>query len=392
MKKLTELINEAKQALEIQDDSINKISTNKLKDYLDIANKFLSQESKNIINWLIAHPNYVDELARPDAENALESFYNRGVPKEQEYKELYSWLGKVIKSNRILEIPVFQTKEQFDAILKKTVSPDEIIIDLSSERGRNEVAKKYDALVWKIARSFAGKSSFSLEELHSIGQVGLVDAMNTYGKKSDKSSADDEAVKGYTFLSWASYRIRIFILENIKDLSHLVRIPRSVQSKEKQETGSNTKFTSVSVDTPVGKDKDGNTKTLLDKIGDFERAGKSLEDEDNEKLWKAIDKKLKAKFDEKTLDIFYSWFGIFDHEKLDGKQLMAKYGFKNQSNINAICSKVISYMKKDKDMFNALKELYEFTTERRHDDDEEEDNMYYEHVKYQKSIVDEDND
>ena len=157
MKKLTELINEAKQALEIQDDSINKISTNKLKDYLDIANKFLSQESKNIINWLIAHPNYVDELARPDTENALESFYNRGVPKEQEYKELYSWLGKVIKSNRILEIPVFQTKEQFDAILKKIVSPDEIIIDLSSERGRNEVAKKYDALVWKIARSFAGK-------------------------------------------------------------------------------------------------------------------------------------------------------------------------------------------------------------------------------------------
>ena len=372
MKTLSNFVNEGKQMLEIQDDSINKISTKKLQQYLDIANKFLSEESKNIINWLIEHPNYVDELARPDADNALAAFYNRGVPKEKEYKELYSWIGKVVKNNRLLEIPVFQTKEQFEGILDKKVSPDEVIIDISTEQGRNEVAKKYDALVWKVARSYAGKSNFTLDELHAIGQLGLVEAMNTYGKKSEKSEASDEQVKGYTFLSWASYRIRIAILEAIKDQGHLVRVPRSQQAKERAEKGHNTKNYSISVETPVGKDKDGNSKTLLDKIGDFERAGKSLEEIDNEKLWKNIDTKLRQKFDDKTIDVFYSWFGLFGHEKLSGKEMMQKYGFKNASNITSICTKVMNYMKNDPKMLDALKELYEFTTERLHDDDIED--------------------
>ena len=371
MKTLSVMINESKQTLEIQDDSINKISTKRLKEYFAIANKFLSDESKNIVNWLIEHPNYVDILARPDADNALESFYNRGVPKDAELKDLYSWVGKVVKNNRLLEIPVFQTKEQFEAILKKEVSPDEVIIDLSTEKGRNEVAKKYDALVWKIARSYVGKSNFSLEELHAIGQFGLVEAMNLYGKKSSKSTATDEQVKAYTFLSWAGYRIRIAILEAIKDQGHLVRVPRSQQAKEKKEKGYNTKNFSISVDTPIGHDKEGNTKTLLDKIGDYERGGKSIEDSDNERLWQEIDTKLRKKFDERTIEIFYSWFGLFGHEKLSGKEMMAKYGFKNQSNITSICFKVMNYMRKDPEMLDALKELYEFTTERLHDDDVE---------------------
>lgn len=372
MKTLVQLVKEAKEKLEIQEGSINKISKEKLEEYLNIAKKFLSDDAKNIINWLINHPNYTKELAGGNAENALATFYNNGTPKVQEFKELYKWISNVVKSNRLLEIPVFQTKEQFDSILNKSVSPDEIIIDLSSERGRNDLAKKYDPLVWKIAREFNGKSEFSLEELHAIGAAGLVDAMNTYGKKTSKSEASEEQVKGFTFKSWASWRIRIWILENIKDQGHLVRIPRSVQAKERQETGRNTKSNSISVETPVGKDKDGNSKTLLDKIGDYERAGKSLEEVDNEKLWKAIHKKLQSKFDDKTLNVFYSWFGLNGNKKLSGKELMDKYGFKNQANITAIKNKVLAYMTHDKQMFNALKELYEFTNECRANNDLED--------------------
>ena len=372
MKKLVQLVKEAKEKLEIQEGSINKISTEKLQEYLNIAKKFLSEDAKNIINWLIDHPNYTKELASGNVDNALATFYNNGTPKVQEFKELYKWISNVVKSNRLLEIPVFQTKEQFDSILDKSVSPDEIIIDLSSERGRNALAKKYDPLVWKIAREFNGKSEFSLEELHAIGAAGFVDAMNTYGKKTNKSEASEEQVKGFTFTSWASWRIRIWILENIKDQGHLVRIPRSVQAKERQETGRNTKSNSISVETPVGKDKDGNSKTLLDKIGDYERGGKSLEEVDNEKLWKGIHKKLQSKFDDKTLDVFYSWFGLNGTKKLSGKELMDKYGFKNQANITAIKNKVLAYMTHDKQMFNALKELYEFTNECRANNDLED--------------------
>ena len=372
MKKLSQIINEAKKKLDVQDDTINYISTPELQKYMEIADKFLSEDSKNVIRWLIDHPNYVEDLASKNANNALATFYDNGIPTTPMMRELYRWVNNVVKNNRLLEIPVFQTKEQFNAIISKSVSPDEVIIDLSSERGRNEVAKKYDALVWKIARSYIGKSNFTLDDLHAIGYIGLVEAMNSYGKKTDRTKADDEHMVGFTFKSYAGYRIRIAILARIMDEGHVVRIPRSQQARERKEKGYNTRNTSISVETPVGKDKEGNTKRLLDKISDYERGGKSLEDADNERLWAEIDNKLRKKFDDRTLEIFYSWFGLFGYEKLSGKEIMAKYGFKNPSNINANNYKVMKYMKDDPEMLDALKELYEFTTERQHDDDIED--------------------
>lgn len=375
MKTLSKIINEAKQPLDIQDDTINYISGAELRQYLVIADKFISADAKDVINWLIDHPNYVDDIAGPNADNALATFYDNGVPSTPVMKELYKSLGKVIKNGRMLEIPVFQTKEQFEAILDKKVSPDEIILDLTTEKGRNEIAKKYEPMAWKIARSYVGRSNLDLEELYAIGIEGIVWAMNKYGKKNDKSSASDEDVKAYTFHSWVSYCIRIAILEAIKDQGHLVRVPRSQQSKEKSEKGHMTKNYSISMETPVGRDKDGNSRRLSDKIGDYERAGKSLEDEDNARLWEHIHKLLKKKFDDRTLDIFYDKWGVNGHKKLSGKELMEKYGFNAQSNINFVCSKVINYMMKNPETKEALLELYEFVESRNHDNDME-DNVF----------------
>lgn len=375
MKTLSKIINEAKQPLDIQDDTINYISGAELRQYLVIADKFISADAKDVINWLIDHPNYVDDIAGPNADNALATFYDNGVPSTPVMKELYKSLGKVIKNGRMLEIPVFQTKEQFEAILDKKVSPDEIILDLTTEKGRNEIAKKYEPMAWKIARSYVGRSNLDLEELYAIGMEGIVWAMNKYGKKNDKSSASDEDVKAYTFHSWVSYCIRIAILEAIKDQGHLVRVPRSQQSKEKTEKGHMTKNYSISMETPVGRDKDGNSRRLSDKIGDYERAGKSLEDEDNARLWEHIHKLLKKKFDDRTLDIFYDKWGVNGHKKLSGKELMEKYGFNAQSNINFVCSKVINYMMKNPETKEALLELYEFVESRNHDNDME-DNVF----------------
>lgn len=375
MKTLSNIINEAKQPLDIQDDTINYIGGAELRQYLVIADKFISADAKDVINWLIEHPNYVDDIAGPNADNALATFYDNGVPSTPVMKELYKSLGKVIKNGRMLEIPVFQTKEQFEAILDKKVSPDEIILDLTTEKGRNEIAKKYEPMAWKIARSYVGRSNLDLEELYAIGMEGIVWAMNKYGKKNDKSSASDDDVKAYTFHSWVSYCIRIAILEAIKDQGHLVRVPRSQQSKEKSEKGHMTKNYSISMETPVGRDKDGNSRRLSDKIGDYERAGKSLEDEDNARLWEHIHKLLKKKFDDRTLDIFYDKWGVNGHKKLSGKELMEKYGFNAQSNINFVCSKVINYMMKNPETKEALLELYEFVESRNHDNDME-DNVF----------------
>lgn len=387
MKTLTRLVAENEQKLEIQENSLNYIPTEQLKQYLSIANKFLSEDAKNIINWLIEHPNYVKELANGNSKNALATFFNNGTPTQQGFKDLYRWMKNVVKMNRIIEIPVFQTKEQFDSIINKTISPDEIILDFSTEKSRNEIAKKYDPLVWKIARSFVGKCEFSLEELHASGLYGLVKAMNDYGKKTDKNLAGEEAIKSTTFTQYAAYIIRVWILEDIKDRSHLVRIPRSQQKAERSETGFNTKTNSISVETTVGKDKDGNKQSLLNKLGDFERAGKSLEFEDNEKLWDGIHKKLAKKFDKDSLDLFYSIFGLRGYKKLSGKELMDKYKLKNPANVTVIKNRIIQYMIKDPALYNALLELYEFTNECRHDDDVEDRDFEPIHLNLSKNYI-----
>lgn len=369
MKNFTQILTEAKEKLEIQDETINKISPSYLNKYLEVASPFLSKESKDIINWLIDNPDYAEKLARKDADNALASFYDAGVPKDASLKDLYKNVGKVIKNNRMLEIPVFQTKEQFEGILKKTVAPDEIILDMSSEKGRNEIAKKYDPLVWKVARKYNGVSELSLEDLHSAGLAGLVYAMNTYGKKSDKSASDDENVKSFTFLGWAKFCIMNTIRDEIKHKGHHIRIPDNQQKK-----GQNIKTNAVSMETPMGKHKDGSTKTLGDKIdnGEYVRAGKNLDQQDIDNSWKDIRKALEEKFDEDTLGIFYSHFGLFGHKKLKGKQIMDKYGLKNQSNINATVTKVFTYIRKNKNLFDMFNDIYELMEECQHDDDMEE--------------------
>lgn len=399
MKKLSQIVTEAKKGLDIQDNTVNHISFKDLKKYVELCQKFLSEDGLNIIGYLMEHPDYVKELSTKDGSgNALADMYNAGVPKDEELKSVYKSIGMLVKKGRLMEVPVFQTKEQFDAILSGKVAPDEIFIDLTTEKGRNDVAKRYTPLVWKVARSFNGKSSFTLEELVAIGMEGLTNAMNLYGKsqkatqaKKMKDKTEDEldelidkekeaARKQYTFLSYAGYMIRIFILEAIKNESHLVRVPISQQNRERKETGKNTKSMSVSGDAAVGHDKDGNAKTLFDTITDGEEGGTSTDDEDIAKLWKAIRKKLESKFSEKTIGIFYDFMGLFGHEKLSGKEVMAKYQLKNPSEISNNNFKVISFIKTDKTLNAAFTELYTLYKESWNEADRVSDNCDTKHL------------
>ena len=54
MKKLSEFVAEAK-SLDVQNDTLDFIPSAKLKTYLTTADKFISVEAKEIINWLIVN-------------------------------------------------------------------------------------------------------------------------------------------------------------------------------------------------------------------------------------------------------------------------------------------------------------------------------------------------
>lgn len=350
-------------------DSINYISASDLKKYLEVAKPFLSEESRNIIDYLIVNnTSYISELSTDDEENALAGFYNAGTPKSGNLKELWQSLDTVIKSGRMLEIPVFQTKEQFDSIIKKEVAADEVILDLKSEAGRNKCVKQYEPLLHKMVRQWNGKSNLSYEELYSAALEGFTYAMNRYGKRN-KSTADDDAIKSYTFGQYAAQFIRVQILEAIKNESQTVRIPVSAQNKERKEKGSNRKNNSVSGDKAVGHDDEGG-KTLFDFMGSVDDASKSLDQQDLKKLWDSFYKELESEFDSKMLDVFYSFYGLRGHKKLKNKEIADKYKV-NPSNITYYASKVRRFISTSKKLRDKLEDCMELMKECQNDIDRE---------------------
>lgn len=387
MKKFSQLVTEARKALiEPQDDVMNHVSEADLKKYLEMCSNFLSPETKELINWLIVNnASYMKDLkvAKPDSDSILASFYNAGPYKEPQKAELFKLIGKINKSGRLLEIPLFQTEEQFKGILSKKISADEIIIDLTSEKGRAEVAKKYHPLCIKIANSFKGKSNLSYDDLLSAAYEGLTHAMNNYGKKSKKALKKEETTgeelditnyKTTTFLTFASYMIRIVILETIKNESHLVRIPTSQQSKERKEKGSNTKNLSISGDKSMNGDDGG--KSLFDLVGGSETSSRGLDDEDIFNTWKELLKRLKAcgKFSDKMLKCWMQFNQIGGTEKKKNKDIAAELGI-TPSNVTYYCNCINNYIRDDAKLGKLARELimlYNESRQRAYEDDQDE--------------------
>jgi len=370
MKTLREL-NEAIQAskIKVQSDSINYISKNELEKYLEVAKGFLSDSAKNVIKYLIDNnTSYISELSTDSDENALAGFYNSGKADSEDKKKLKIWIKDVNDSGRLLEIPVFQTKEQFDAIIGKKIAPDEIILDLKSEKGKNAVLKKYEPLIHKICKQFHGKSNLSYEDLLSVAYEAVAIAIKDYGQiRKKKSSDQEEAIKNYTFGSFLAYSIRNLILDNIKNFSHTVRIPISQQQKEKKETGRNTKSNTVSGNKAVGHDDEGN-KSLFDFMADSSDSSSGLDQEDMKRLWQEIFKELEDEFEPKIIDMFYSFYGLNGHKQLQNKELASKYNIK-PSQVTYYCFRVRNYIMTNKKILNKFKDVYELMKECQNDAD-----------------------
>lgn len=401
MKKFSQLINESKaNKIEPQDNVLNFVDASKLKKYLDVANKFLSQDSKDLIQWLIVNnSSYMKELevSKPSTDSVIASFYNAGPYKDGYKKEIYALIGKIKKSERLLEIPLLQTKEQFDGILSLTISPDEVIIDLNSPKAREIIAKKYRPLCYRIANSFKGKSNIEFEDILAAAFEGLTWAMNSYGKKSNKAlnkeiesgeeTVDLKKYKATTFLTYASYLIRFSILETIKRESHLVRISTSEQSRERKERGANIKNRSISGDKSINGDDGG--KSLFDLVGGSETTSTDMEQQDIINTWKELIKRLKesGKFSEKMIKCWMSFNQIGGTEKKKNKELAQEYDI-TPSNVTYYCTCINNYIRKDPKIVKLARELqslYAEAKQRSYEDDMDEP-IY---VKYSKENNDE---
>ena len=206
-----------------------------------------------------------------------------------------------ISNNNLFPEPL--TAEEEKIYLEKFANGD--------EEARNILIERNLRLVVYIAKKFEN-SGVNIEDLISIGTIGLMKAINSYNL--------DKNIKLATYASRCiENEILMFLRKN------------------------NRIKTEISIDEPINTDSEGNDLSLGDILGtDNDSIFKSIEENDNKKVLMQAIQKLNKR--EKT--IMQLRYGFDGYEELTQKEVADKLGI-SQSYISRIEKKVINNLKKD---------------------------------------------
>ena len=189
----------------------------------------------------------------------------------------------------------------------------ELVLKIDDENARKTLIEHNLRLVVYIAKRFEN-TGINIEDLISIGTIGLIKAINTF--KADKK------------IKLATYASRC--IEN-EILMHLRK-----NANRRQE---------VSIDEPLNTDSDGNELVLSDVLGsDVDLIQKTLDDEvDRQLLAIAIEK-----LSEREKKIIKMRFGLNDTTERTQKEVADMLGI-SQSYISRLEKRIISRLKKEMD-------------------------------------------
>ena len=201
------------------------------------------------------------------------------------------------------KLPGPLNQEEEAKLLKRLMKKDQEAKDILIERNLR--------LVVYIAKKFEN-SGVNIEDLISIGTIGLMKAINSY--KLDKN------IKLATYAS------------------------RCIENEILMYLRKNNKIkTEISIDEPINTDSEGNDLSLADILGtDNDSIFKSVEESDNKKVLEIAIKNLNDR--EKTIMQLRYGFNGFD--EMTQKEVADKLGI-SQSYISRIEKKVINNLKKD---------------------------------------------
>ena len=221
---------------------------------------------------------------------------------------------KYIKDDQIESLPIFYvggsqtlppplTPEEESKELEKLANGDESVRKILVERNLR--------LVVYIAKKFEN-TGIGIEDLISIGTIGLMKAINTYDT--------DKKIKLATYASRC--------IEN----EILMYLRRSNRIKSE-----------VSIDEPLNQDGDGNELLLSDILGsDQDSTFRGLEDEVDRKLLRAAITKL----NKREKNIMELRFGFITGKEKTQKEVADMLGI-SQSYISRLEKKIISKMRKE---------------------------------------------
>lgn len=226
----------------------------------------------------------------------LSKMYEKYIQKNENFEDIF-----YIGGNDNLPAPL-ELEEEAEEIEKLS-------------NGDNEAKKKLVEhnlrLVVYIAKKFEN-TGVGLEDLISIGTIGLMKAINTFNSSKN--------------IKLATYSSRC--IEN-EILMHLRR--------------SNRLKSEISIDEPLNQDGDGNELLLSDILGtDEDITSRGVEDEVDKKLLKASISKLNSR----EKNIMELRFGFKTGEEKTQKEVADMLGI-SQSYISRLEKKIINKMKKE---------------------------------------------
>ena len=182
-------------------------------------------------------------------------------------------------------------------------------LEAGSEDAKRLLIEHNLRLVVYISRRFEN-TGVGLEDLISIGTIGLIKSINTF--RSDKN---------IKLATYASRCIENEILMHLRKLS--------------------TMRTTVSIDEPLNTDWDGNELLLSDVLGtDPDEVSRPMEDDvERQMLLDAVDR-----LDPREKDIIVLRFGLQGHDELTQKQVADLLGI-SQSYISRLEKRIISHLR-----------------------------------------------
>lgn len=312
-------------------DKTSKLLPTMVKDTLYLIKKNIILDPEVLINLMSVSKSGIKQISKK---------YNLS---ETVLEELWRLL-KSLKSNVKL-LPHFQSPNERTDFIKGKLTVDDMVVDLSTQQGRNDAAKMYMPLIHKIVNQYVGKSKLSRQELISAALVGFTQAMNQW-----------DQTKGSTFKSYAGYRVKQQILNDIDALSHTMG-KTNWYSREKYGTAM---LDAVSLDGMIGMDDDGDFKQ--DRLSALGVDDKDISiDRDEMKQMKQIQELIEKKFKQRDVDIFYRYFGLAGYKREKSKDIAKSYGMSEGNIRNAVINKIISYLRNDRnamEIISNLRDLY----------------------------------
>ncbi len=184
-------------------------------------------------------------------------------------------------------------------------------LEAGSEAAKQLLIEHNLRLVVYIARRFEN-TGVNLEDLISIGTIGLIKAISTYRRE-----------KNIKLATYASRCIENEILMHIRKIAPL-----------KAE---------VSLDEPINLDGDGNELLLGDILGtDEDMILRPLEED----VDKAVLRKALSELPQRERDIMLMRYGLYGHKELTQKEVAEKMGI-SQSYISRLEKRIMQRLKKE---------------------------------------------